>query len=169
MAELSEPQAAQSRSGFMSRAFVKESDDAVDDLPERPVSPHPNLVTPEGLAAIEAELARLQSERSAAQRAEDRAALAATARELRYWTARRASAQLVEAPADAEVVRFGSTVTVEREDGRRQTFRIVGEDEADPAKGSVSYISPLARAVMGKAAGDAVSVAGSEVEVLAIA
>ena len=153
----------------MSRAFVKENDDAIDDLPDRALSPHPNLVTPEGLAALDAELARLQAERSAAQRSGDRAALAAAARELRYWTARRASAQLVDASRDAEVVRFGSTVTLEREDGRQQTFRIVGEDEADPATGSVSHVSPLARAVMGKGPGETAIVAGGEVEVLAIA
>ncbi|HEX8571021.1 MAG TPA: transcription elongation factor GreA [Caulobacteraceae bacterium] len=152
----------------MSRAFVKEQDDAFDELPDRPVSPHPNLVTPEGLAAIDAELARLQADRTVAQRAGDRAALAAAARELRYWTARRASAQMVEPAPDAEAVRFGSTVSLEREDGRRQTFRIVGEDEADPARGSVSYVSPLARALMGKRTGDTAVVAGAEVEVLAV-
>ena len=153
----------------MSRAFVKEQEDAVEDLPDRPVSPHPNLVTAEGLAAIEAELARLQEERSAALRSEDRAAQAVVARDLRYWTARRASAQVVEPAGEADVVRFGSTVSLEREDGRRQTFRIVGEDEADPARGSVSYVSPLARALLGKAEGDTAVVAGGEVEVLEIA
>ena len=151
----------------MSRAFVKEQEDAVEDLPDRPVSPHPNLVTPAGLAAIDRELARLQAERSAAVRADDRAAQAAVARELRYWTARRATAQLIE-PGESETVRFGSTVSIEREDGRRQTFRIVGEDEADPAEGSISYVSPLARALIGRGEGDVVRVAGGEVEVLAV-
>ena len=155
----------------MSRAFVKEpeGDAAFEELPDRPLSVHPNLVTPEGLAAIDAELARFQAQRSAAQSAGDRAALAAAARELRYWTARRGSAQLTPPPAGTETVRFGSTVSIEREDGRRQTFRIVGEDEADPARGSVSYVSPLARALMGRRVGDVAVVAGGEVEVLAIA
>ena len=70
----------------MSRAFVKELEDAVEELPERPISPHPNLVTAEGLARIEAEVTRLQQEHAAAQAANDRAALARAARDLRYWT-----------------------------------------------------------------------------------
>jgi transcription elongation GreA/GreB family factor len=59
-------------------------------------------------------------------------------------------------------------VEIEREDGRKQTFRIVGEDEADPALGSVSYVSPLARALLGKAEGDVATVGGGEVEVVAV-
>jgi transcription elongation GreA/GreB family factor len=155
----------------MSRAFVKEpeGDAAFEELPDRPLSPHPNLVTQAGLDAIEAELARLRDVRAAAQREEDRAAVAAAARELRYWNARRATAQLVEPPPDRDVVRFGATVTIDREDGRRQTFRIVGEDEADPAQGAVSYVSPFARALMGKTVGDVAVLAGAEVEVVAIA
>ena len=64
---------------------------------------------------------------------------------------------------------FGSTVTIEREDGRRQTFRIVGEDEADPAKGTISYVSPLARALTGKSVGDIVHAGGSDAEIVKIA
>jgi transcription elongation GreA/GreB family factor len=94
--------------------------------------------------------------------------MARATRDLRYWSARRASAQLTE-PADAAgTVQFGTTVEVEREDGRRQLFRIVGEDEADPKAGSLSYVSPLARAVLGKGVGDVVSVNGAEVEVVAV-
>jgi transcription elongation GreA/GreB family factor len=152
----------------MSRAFVKDADDAFDEPPERPVSPHPNLVTPEGLAAIEATLARLHEEHAAAQRSHDRAALALAARDLRYWNARRASAQVVTAPADADKVHFGSTVTIAR-DGRRQTYRIVGEDEADPAHGTISYVSPVARALMGKEVGDVVRAGTSDAEIVAIA
>jgi transcription elongation GreA/GreB family factor len=59
-------------------------------------------------------------------------------------------------------------VEIERDDGRRQTFRIVGEDEADPARGSISYVSPLARALLGKTVGDTVVVNGAEVEVAAV-
>jgi transcription elongation GreA/GreB family factor len=154
----------------MSRAFVKELDgeDAVEDLPERPISPHPNFVTAEGLALIEAELARLQAEHTAAQAANDRAATARAARELRYWNARRASAQLVAPRRDATQVHFGSTVSIERDDGRRQTFRIVGEDEADPARGTLSHVSPLARALFGKEVGDTIHVGHSEAEIVAI-
>ena len=150
----------------MSRAFVKEGDE-VADLPDRPVSAHPNLVTPEGLAALDAELGRWREAYAAAQRSENRDDLAKAARELRYWTARRASAQLTEPGGDG-LVRFGATVSIERADGRRQSFRIVGEDEADPARGTVSYVSPLARALMGKGEGDTGLVAGSEVEVVEV-
>ena len=153
----------------MSRAFVKELEDAVEELPDRPISPHPNLVTPEGLAHIEAEVARLQQEHAAAHEANDRAALARVARDLRYWTARRASAQLVTAPSDRSKVHFGATVRIVRDDGRRQTFRIVGEDEADPAHGTLSHVSPLARALFGKEVGDTVEVANSQAEIVEIA
>ncbi len=155
----------------MSRAFVKEEEggEAFEDLPDRPISPHPNFVTPEGLALIEAELTRLHEEHAAAQAAEDKVALAKTSRDLRYWTARRASAQVVHPPKDAAEVHFGSTVTIEREDGRRQTFRIVGEDEADPAKGTISYVSPVARALTGKRVGDVVQAGASEAKIVAIA
>jgi len=96
----------------MSRAFVKELEDGVEELPERPISPHPNLVTAEGLAHIEAEVARLQQEHATAHAANDRTALVRAARDLRYWTARRATAQLVAAPSDRSKVHFGSTVTI---------------------------------------------------------
>ncbi|WP_072391786.1 transcription elongation factor GreA [Hyphomicrobium sp. CS1GBMeth3] len=154
----------------MSRAFVKEPDglEAFDELPERLVSPHRNLVTESGLAAIEAEVARLSRAYADAQSAGDRAALNVAARDLRYWTARRASAELVPAPNDADEIRFGSRVTFEREDGRRRTYRIVGEDEADPAKGTLSYVSPMARALLGKAVGDTVRAGSGETEIIAI-
>ena len=152
----------------MSRAFVKESEETVEDFPERPISPHPNFVTPEGLAQIEATLARLQQEHAAAQAAADRAALARISRDLRYWTARRASAQVIAPPACANVVQFGCTVAIAREDGRRQTYRIVGEDEADPSGGTISYVSPVARALLGKKIGDVVRAGNSDAEVLEI-
>jgi transcription elongation GreA/GreB family factor len=155
----------------MSRAFVKERDgeDALDELPERPVSPHPNLVTAEGLAHIEAEIARLQQEHAAAQAANDRGALARGARDLRYWTARRSTARVVPSPTESTRVQFGSTVTIVRDDERRQTFRIVGEDEADPARGTLSHVSPLARALFGKQVGDSVQAGQSEAEIVEIA
>ena len=87
---------------------------------------------------------------------------------LRYWSTRLGSAELVPPPLDADRVQFGSTVTIARDDGRRQTFRIVGEDEADPAKGSISYVSPLARQLVGKSVGDSIRIAGGETEIVAI-
>ncbi len=93
--------------------------------------------------------------------------MARATRDLRYWSARRASAQLVE-PGDCAVVRFGCTVTFAREDGSTATYRITGEDEADPNAGTIAYVSPAARALLGKAVGDAAVIAGREVEVVAI-
>jgi transcription elongation GreA/GreB family factor len=152
----------------MSRAFTKEpdGDDVADDLPERPVSSHPNYVTAEGLAAIEAELARLQTELAAA--GGDRGARARVERDLRYWRSRRASAEVIPPTSDADEVRFGSTVRIARDDGRQQTWRIVGEDEADPAKGTLSYVAPLARALVGKRIGNTVEVAGGDAEIVQI-
>ena len=144
----------------MSRAFVKEVEHEIDDLPDRPVSTHPNFVTAEGLAAIERTLARFEAANKAAMAKNDRTAIAATQRELRYWNARRSTAKIVEPAADKSKVHFGATVTVRREGGRAQTFRIVGEDEAEPARGIVSYVSPLARAVLGGIVGDTVEVPG---------
>ena len=151
----------------MSRAFVKETD-TVEPLPERPVSPYPNYVTATGLAAIEAELARLTEGYARAQAAEDRDALASLGRDLRYWQQRRASAQLFTPSPDNGTVQFGATVTIRRDDGRKQSWRIVGEDEADPAKGSISYVAPLARALIGKAVGDAVDAGAAQAEIVAI-
>jgi transcription elongation GreA/GreB family factor len=159
----------------MSVAFTKESDaeSTAADLPDRPISPHANLVTPKGLALIDAALADARAAYTAAQAAGgvegDRTAMARATRDLRYWSARRASAQLVQPQPDSEVLAFGGVATFEREDGRKQSFRIVGEDEADPAKGAVSYVSPLAQALLGKAVGDVATVAGAEVELTAIA
>jgi transcription elongation GreA/GreB family factor len=150
----------------MSRAFMKEHDDDVEDLPERPISTAPNLVTAEGLAAIDAEIAALT--RALAQAGDDRSERNRIGRDLRYWTARRGSAHLMPPPPDADSVHFGSTVTLDRDDGRRQIFRIVGEDEADPERGTLSHVSPLARALMGKSEGDTVRVAGHELEIAAI-
>jgi len=149
----------------MSRAFVKEDAGEGEELPERPVSPHPNYVTREGLARIDAELDRLTAELAAAP-ADDQTLRRRIARDLHYWRARRATASLVEPSKDGRAVQFGSTVTIERDDGRRQTFRIVGEDEADPAHGTLSYVSPLAAALIGKGVGDTVPVGSGEAEIV---
>jgi transcription elongation GreA/GreB family factor len=160
----------------MSRAFVKETDAEPIDLPDRPVSPQPNFVTAEGLAAIERELEQLDAAHRAAVASGDKAAIAAVQRELRYWTARRVSAQVMPPPFPPphagegieRVVQFGAAVTVRRDDGRTQSFRIVGEDEAEPSRGTLSHVSPLARALYGKQVGDTVEVAGGAAEILAI-
>lgn len=158
----------------MSVAFTKEGDSEAfaADLLDRPISSHPNLVTPRGLARLEEGLAAARAAYSAAQAggdvAQDRTAMARATRDLRYFSARRASAQLREFDPALDVVQFGGAVTFDREDGRRQTFRIVGEDEADPAQGSVSYVSPVARALLGKGVGETAVVTGGEVEIVSI-
>lgn len=151
----------------MSSAFVKEVD-AVDELPDRPISEHPNYVTETGLARIEAALAHAQAEHTRAHEAADRDALAKAGRDLRYWTARRGSAQLVTFDASSGEIRFGATVTFKRDNGRKQVFRIVGEDEADPAQGTISHVSPLARALYGKGVGDEVRVGDADAEIVGV-
>ncbi len=132
----------------MSRAFVKETAESAAP-PERMIDDGPNLVTPEGLAQIDAHIARIE----AGMKTETNVLLRETlARDLRYWEIRKASAEVVHASTD-DSVSFGSTVTVQRK-GRTQTFRIVGVDEADASKGLISFRSPLAQAILGARAGD---------------
>jgi len=150
----------------MSRVFVKEVENKAEDLPNRPISSRRNLVTPEGLSEIETALARFEEAHREAIAGRDPHAAAAALREVRYWRARRASAEVVRPPAEVDRVSFGTTVTLLRDDGREQTFRIVGEDEADPSRGTVSYISPLARAVMTCGSGDTVEIGGGRAEIL---
>ena len=152
----------------MSRAFVKEDAARLEPLPDRPISQHPNLVTAEGLALIDAQLAEIRERQARAVAADDREALAQIGRDARYWSARRASAQVVPPTASTSEVAFGSTVTITRDDGRRHTWRIVGEDEADPANGTLSYVSPMARTLLGKAVGDVVQAGNAEAEIVAI-
>jgi transcription elongation GreA/GreB family factor len=89
-------------------------------------------------------------------------------RDLRYFAERVRTAQVLPAPTSTEAVAFGSTVTFSRDDGQVRTYRIVGEDEADPKAGSISYVSPVARVLVGKAVGDVVSLGGHELEITAI-
>ena len=152
----------------MSRAFIRESDQesASESLPERPVSQHPNFVTPEGLRQIESRIRALEAELQEAREQEDSAVVVRIARDLRYWRQRRASARVVEPAADPDSVRFGVAVTLRFRDGSERTFRLVGEDEADPAHGLVSWVSPLARGLIGKEIGDVVDVQGREAEIV---
>lgn len=151
----------------MSRAFVREKDvDYLEGLPERPISEHPNDVTETGLTQIEHALAAASEAYIAAQASADRAALAAAGRDLRYWTSRRATARVVSEPTDRSEVRFGTAVTIMRDDGREQTFRIVGEDEADPSQGSISHVSP--KAMFGKRVGGVVRAGAGEAEIVQI-
>ena len=152
----------------MSRAFVKESEIDTATLPDRPISPNRNLVTEDGLAAIEAALKHFQAAHRAAIDNDDQQAASTALREVRYWTARRASAEVVRTPAEKHQVAFGLTVTLSKHDGLEQSFRIVGEDQADPSRGMVSYVSPLARAVMTHRVGETVQIAGQAALILDI-
>jgi transcription elongation GreA/GreB family factor len=150
----------------MSRAFVKETDSDPVAFPDRPISPHRNLVTEAGLAGIEAALDRFEAALRDAEDKGDREAAGAALREVRYWKARRASAEVVKTPEDKSKASFGMTVTLRREDGRKQSFKIVGEDEADPSHGTVPYVSSPARAVLTHGAGDTVVIADREAVLL---
>lgn len=154
----------------MSRAFTREEDTeaALADIGERPVSHHRNLVTREGLAMIDAEIATLRTEFARAEADADREKMALTARDLRYWNARRETAELAEPDGSEGVVRFGMRVTIEDQDGERHVWKIVGEDEADPARGKISHVSPMARELFGKEAGEAATVNGREWEIIAL-
>lgn len=143
----------------MSRAFVKETDGdpALEDLPDLPVSPHPNFVTPTGLKQLRDRLDLLTAQLSVAQKSaslEDRQSIPRLRRDIRYLKSRIERAILVGtrlSPPDE--VCFGVSVEVEDPAGHRSIFALVGEDEADAASGKVSWISPLARALIGKSPG----------------
>jgi transcription elongation GreA/GreB family factor len=159
----------------VSVAFTKEdsAETAAETmLPEKPVPTGPNLVTANGLAALERQLAEATAAYEAALAIEDinerRRHSANPWRDLRYLTERLRTAQLVSPPQTNDTVAFGSRITIERDDGRRQTFTIVGEDEADPKAGTLSFASPLARALMVKGVGDTAMVGEAEVEIVGI-
>ncbi|CDX18739.1 GreA/GreB family elongation factor [Mesorhizobium sp. ORS 3324] len=152
----------------MSRAFTREEDseNAIAGVGERPISPHRNLVTERGLAMIEENLAELRDLMAKAERKGDRERLAVVSRDLRYWSARRESAELSVPEPGSNVVRFGMGVTLENDDGKKVHWRIVGEDEANPSKGSISHVSPMAIALFGKKVGEIVTVNGKEWEIV---
>ena len=144
----------------MSVAFTREvsAETAAEvELPDRTSSPHPNLVTVSGLEALTVAMRESRTAYDAAQRIEHagerRRAVAVVSRDMRYFADRLGTAQLVPPPAVFSAVAFGHRVAFRRDDGRLQAFRIGGEDEADPRNGSISHVSPVARALIGRAAG----------------
>ncbi|PDT03530.1 transcription elongation factor [Rhizobium chutanense] len=160
----------------MAVAFTKEeSFETASEtlLPDRPVSPHLNLVTEAGLRALELQFQQAREAYDAASAIDDvnerRRQAAGPLRDLRYLKERLRTAQLMADASSTDAVAFGSTVTFRRDDGRVQTYRIVGEDEADPKAGSISYVSPVARLLMGKEVGDVAETGGQELEIIAIA
>ncbi len=145
----------------MSRAFVKENDleHAGIDIPERPLSEELNYVTPNGLKLLNEKIDALQIERENLKQKKDdpiiKQKIAIVERDMRYYAARIESAILTTPKEeDHSIVLFGARVTVENEDGKISTFEIVGEDEADIHRGKVSYLSPLAKALIGSKEGD---------------
>lgn len=159
----------------MSVAFAKEeSAEAASEtiLPARPISARINLVTETGLRMLQDALADAQRALAVANALEDvnerRRQSAVPVRDIRYYSQRVETARLSSQPASNDVVAFGHTVTFERDDGRVQTYRIVGEDEANPSKASISHGSPVAIALMGKAVGDVVELKPHSLEILAI-
>ncbi|TBR37091.1 MULTISPECIES: GreA/GreB family elongation factor [Dyella] len=145
----------------MSRAFVKDADENADGkLPDIPLSEHPNYVTPHGLELLRARLRDVESRREALAGAEEtlghQAELAALDRDLRWLKARVSSAieiDLAQQPRDR--IAFGAEVVTDSDEGEMR-YRIVGEDEADAEHHLVSYVSPLARALIGARVGEEV-------------
>lgn len=144
----------------MSRAFVKEGDGSLDPLPDLPISPHPNHVTPAGLAALQSRLLETQSRLAALKARPDRLDKlpeAAAERDIRYLEARlRTAIPIDPATLPLTEVAFGLIITVADEDGAEHRFQITGEDEADAAQGKITPQSPLARAMLGAQPGDVV-------------
>jgi len=148
----------------LSRAFVKENDleHAGIDIPERPLSDEQNYVTPNGLKLLNAQINALEIEREALKQKKDdpiiKQKIAMIERDMRYYAARIESAILTTPKeVDHSMVLFGAKVTVEDEEGKLSTYEIVGEDEADIHQGKVSYLSPLAEALIGAKLNDEVT------------
>jgi transcription elongation GreA/GreB family factor len=152
----------------MSRAFTREDDseNVIADIGERPVSASRNLVTEQGLVHIETQLASLREDLAKAEADADRERIATVSRDLRYWQSRRETAEVSIPEPDSTVVRFGMKVVVEDDNGKHNVWQIVGEDEADAAKGRISHASPMAIALFGKSVGDLASVNGHEWEIV---
>lgn len=148
----------------MSRAFIKEDDanTSGEELPERPQSPHPNYVTAAGLAALQAQLAELQEQRHQLMAHTDAILseehLKPVERDIRYFQERIERAIVIDpAGQPQDKVSFGALVSTVDDDGEKRRFAIVGEDEADPAQGKISWVSPLARSLAGASVGDSVT------------
>lgn len=154
----------------MSSAFVREQDDTTSpsDIGERPVSQNRNLVTRNGLVMIDTEIAVLKEELAKAEADAERDRIMRASRDLRYWIARRETAEVSIPDVDSTVVRFGMTVTLAGEDDSEHVWKIVGEDEADVSNGKISHVSPLALALFGKTVGDTVEVNGHEWEIVSL-
>ncbi|WP_428030761.1 transcription elongation factor GreA [Ancylobacter sp.] len=159
----------------MSVAFAKEeSAEAASEtiLPARPISDRPNLVTKAGLQMLQEALAGAQQALAVANALDDvnerRRQSAIPFRDIHYYSRRVETARVSPPPSSNDVVAFGHTISFERDDGRVQTYRIVGEDEANPSQASISHGSPVALALLGKAVGDIVELGPRRLEILSI-
>ncbi len=154
----------------MSSAFTKDLDDggALPEPGERTVSTNRNLVTRNGLTMIETEIAVLREDMMKAEAAGDREKIGLAARDLRYWTARRETAEISVPDEDSQTIRFGMTATLRDDHGKTHQWKIVGEDEADAKHGTISHVSPMALALFGKRPGEPVTVNGREWEIVSI-
>ncbi|MCJ8156532.1 GreA/GreB family elongation factor [Sphingomonas sp. LaA6.9] len=151
----------------MSVAFRRDVDEEhLEPRPELPIPPGPNLVTPRGLALIEARVGALESTLAGTTVEEE---IKAIERDLRYWRARRATAQVMPAFA-GDTIRFGARVKYADDSGTEHNVDIVGADEADPAHGRIAFTAPLARALIGAGEGDLVDFGGKAeaLEILAV-
>jgi transcription elongation factor GreB len=142
----------------VSKAFTRESDDAGgEDAPLfRPQLPPGtrNYITREGAEQLERRLNALREKKQAAASDSDVRTLEGAIRNLQQIVD---SVVIAEVPADREKVAFGARVRVRHQNGHQETYRIVGIDESEPDKGLISWLSPLARALLSRRAGDKVS------------
>jgi len=145
----------------MSRAFVNEelAAEQADTPVERRVSEQPNYVTVQGLAQLQQRVSELNALRTALQaqgEQADKQRLADSERDLRYFTARLQSAQVVPRASATDKVQIGSRVTYLDEQNQQHEVQLVGEDQADAGHGLINWGSPLGRALLGAAPGDVV-------------
>jgi len=141
----------------MSRAFVKEpdGDQVSDDQPEWPISEHTNFVTVYGLQQLQARRELRLKQQDVLNMDKDsmssKVELAQIGRELRYLTARISTTKVVLIPQDKTIVKIGASVNIIDDESREYQFQIVGEDEADVKLGKISWVSPLASALLDRA------------------
>jgi transcription elongation factor GreB len=139
----------------VSKAFTREDDAGDEALPDVPEAELPlgakNLITPEGARRLRAELEAL-SARAAGVPADP-----ALQRRIRALARRVQSFEVTAAPARPERVVFGATVTLRDESDRERRYRLVGRDEADAARGDLSWLSPLGGALLHARVGEVVT------------
>ncbi len=158
----------------MSRGFIKEDDqEEIPIVPQRAFLPDgvPNFVTPAGMEQLLAEKQMLIRERedlSIANENEKRIAVNFINAKLQLLNDRIADARMIDPKGNPQdEIRFGALVTLKNEgSGKIQIFQIVGVDEADIAKGKISFISPLAKALINKKSGDKVTLKRERGEVV---